>query len=371
MNEQAYKSFVNPDRIYHGTDFWMLNDKLEADEIVRQLNEMKKQGVYTFIARTYIGLKSDYPGPEFQSKLRVIVDTARDLDMKLFLQAGYMPEDVTGLPPEFALNYIKVYREGEEIPEDEKVLARHENFIFTEWNSAIFLDMFNRGSMEFYIKQSYEDVWRDFAPDFGKTILSVWVDEPSYKAEHLPFPLGIEEAFFKRWGYSITENLPKLFFDLDGYKTVRYHYRKLLQDLLEENYFKSVRTWCNAHGLMASGHLMLEDTLGLQIARAGATMPFYKYFDIPGIDVLQGQQNWQRGELKPAYGGDYTYRDTMMNTPVQCVSAARQMGSEHILCEMYALTTQNMTIRNQKYMFDYLAAHGINHRSVHGIFYSL
>ena len=371
MNGKAYESFVNPDKIYHGTDFWMLNDKLEANEIVRQLNEMKKQGVYTFIARTYIGLKSDYPGPEFQSKLRVIVDTATELDMKLFLQAGYMPEDVTGLPPEYALNYIKVYKEGTAIPENEKVLARHGEFVFTEWNSAIFLDMFNRDSMEFYIKQSYEEVWRDFAPDFGKAIISVWVDEPSYKAEHLPYPRGIEEKFLERWGYSLTENLPSLFFDLDGYRTVRYHYRKLLQDLLEVNYFKRVREWCNAHGLMASGHLMLEDRLGLQIARAGATMPFYKYFDIPGIDVLQGQQNWQRGELKPAYGGDYTYRDTVMNTPVQCASAARQIGSEHILCEMYALTSQNMTFRMQKYMFDYLASHGINHRSVHGIFYSL
>ncbi|MBR2335900.1 MAG: hypothetical protein IKA62_06750 [Clostridia bacterium] len=371
MSEKAYESFVNPDKIYHGTDFWMLNDKLEADEIVRQLHEMKKQGVYTFIARTYIGLKSDYPGPEFQSKLRVIVDTATRLNMKLFLQAGYMPEDVTGLPREYALNYIKVYREGDEIPEDERVLIKHNEFIFTEWNSAIFLDMFNRDSMEFYIKQSYEEVWRDFALDFGKAIISVWVDEPSYKAEHLPFPRGIEERFLERWGYPLIENLPKLFFDIDGYKTLRYHYRKLLQDLLEENYFKSVREWCNAHGLMASGHLMLEDRLGLQIARAGATMPFYKYFDIPGIDVLQGQQNWKRGELKPAYGGDYTYRDTMMNTPIQCASAARQIGSEHILCEMYALTSQNMTFRMQKYMFDYLASHGINHRSVHGIFYSL
>ena len=58
----AYNSFVNPDKMYNGTDFWMLNDRLEEDEIVRQLHEMKKQGVYSFIARTYIGLKSDYPG---------------------------------------------------------------------------------------------------------------------------------------------------------------------------------------------------------------------------------------------------------------------------------------------------------------------
>ena len=114
MSEKAFESFINPDKIYHGTDFWMLNGKLEEDEIIRQLNEMKKQGVYTFIARTYVGLKSDYPGPDFQSKLRVIVDTAGELDMKVFLQAGYMPEDVTGLPKEYSLNYIKIYKKDME-----------------------------------------------------------------------------------------------------------------------------------------------------------------------------------------------------------------------------------------------------------------
>ena len=39
------------------------------------------------------------PVPNFNPKLRVIVDTAAELDMKLFLQAGYMPEEVPGLPP--------------------------------------------------------------------------------------------------------------------------------------------------------------------------------------------------------------------------------------------------------------------------------
>lgn len=370
MKEQAFESFKNPENIYHGTDFWMLNDKLEPDELIRQLNEMKKQGVYTFIARTYIGLKSDYPGEDFKSKLRVIVDTAGKLDMKLFLQAGYMPEDVSGLPQEYALNYLHIYKEGTPIPTNEKVLVTYNGFTITEWNSVIFLDMFNKDSMNFYIKQSYEEVWREFSDDFGKTILSIWVDEPSYVDTHLPYPLGIEKTFEERWGYSLIDNLHKLFFDAPGYKTVRYHYRKLLQDLMEEYYFKGIRSWCNAHGLWASGHLMLEDTLEVQISRAGAIMPFYKYFDIPGIDVLRGQQNWHKGALKPPTG-DYIFRDTMINTPIQCASAARQNGQNHILCEMYAVTSQDMGFRKQKYMFDYMAAHGINHRSVHGIFYSL
>ena len=37
MSKSAFESFKNPEKIYHGTDFWMLNDKLEADELVRQL----------------------------------------------------------------------------------------------------------------------------------------------------------------------------------------------------------------------------------------------------------------------------------------------------------------------------------------------
>jgi hypothetical protein len=38
---------------------------------------------------------------------------------------------------------------------------------------------------------------------------------------------------------------------------------------------------------------------------------------------------------------------------------------------MYGVTSQDMTFRNQKHQFDYMAVHGINHRAVHGIFYSL
>ena len=370
----AYESFVHPDPMYRGTDFWMLNDRLEEEEIVRQLHEMKEQGVYSFIARTYIGLKSDYPGPDFQSKLRCIVDTAKALDMKVFLQAGYMPECVLDLPREYSLNYIRVYRDGE-IPKEEPILCRYEELTFTEYCSGTYLDMFRHDSVAFYLKQSYENVWRDFAKDFGDPICSIWVDEPSYSAEYLPYPRGIEERFLARYGYSLREVIYKLYVDAPEYRTVRYHYRKLLQDLLEENYFSMLRRWCNERGLMASGHLMLEDTLYSQISRACAVMPYYKYFDLPGIDLLCGQMNWRRGEIKPGthryQDPDWRYRSIITTTPIQCASAARQMGAEHILCEMYGVTTQDMTFRNQKHQFDYMIAHGINHRAVHGIFYSL
>lgn len=366
----AYQKFSHPDEIYHGTDFWMLNGLLEEDEIVRQLTEMQKQGVRSFIARTYLGLVSDYPGPDFKCKLKVIIETAKRLGMKLFLQACYMPEHVPNLPIDYALNYIYVVKEKDVLPQW-RIICKYNGLVFCENPISNTLDMFNTASMEYYLKTSYEEAWKDFADEYGKTIISVWVDEPSYSCDYLPYPNHIEEEFFKRWGYSLPDNLYKLYYDIDNYKTVRYHYHKLIQDLLESHYFKMVQEWCHGQGLKASGHLMLEDKLSWQISRAGAVMPYYKYFDLPGIDVLRGEMNWNSSPLYPDGYLPYSYKPEMFITPKQCVSAAKQAGKEHILCEMYAVTTQDMSFRNQKYMFDYLAAQGINHRCVHGVFYSL
>ena len=143
----------------------MLNDKLEDEELIRQLSEMKKAGVYSVIARTYIGLKSDYPGPEFKKKMRLVVDTATELGMKIVLQAGYMPEAVLGLPADHALRYIYPVKEGEE--KGRRVFCRHEGISFVEHNSGTFLDMFDPDAMDFYLKVCYEDMWAEFAEEYG------------------------------------------------------------------------------------------------------------------------------------------------------------------------------------------------------------
>ena len=60
---------IKENSIFGGTTFWMLNDKLEDEDIKLQIKEMHSKGIYAFIARTYIGLKSDYPGEEFMGKM--------------------------------------------------------------------------------------------------------------------------------------------------------------------------------------------------------------------------------------------------------------------------------------------------------------
>lgn len=364
-------AFSNPERIYRGTDFWMLNDSLPDEDIIFQIKEMKEKGAFSFIARTYIGLKSDYPGPAFKKKMHLIVDTARQYGLKVFLQAGYMPEAVPDIPEEYAIRFINPIKKSEEIPEGDIIMCQNGDYTFTEHNSRTFLNMLNKQAVEYYLLKSYEEMWQEFSDEYGKTILSVWVDEPSYNGSYLPWTPDFAEKFMEKYGFDIREKVYLLYEDREDedYKKVRYMYRTMIRDMLEYGYFEPVRKWCHAHNLLFSGHLMMEDTLTSQISRAGAIMPYYKYFDIPGIDVLCGYMNWQDSPIQP--GDRNVVPHNLYTTALQCTSAAAQAGKEHILAEMYGVVSENMTFRNQLYMFDSYAALGINHRSVHGIFFSL
>ena len=361
--------FANPPAKYKGTDFWMLNDALSDDEIDFQLSEMKAQGIASFIARTYIGLKSDYPGPGFKKHMRTIVECARKYGLKVFIQAGYMPEAVLDMPEEYALRNIKPMPMAEAADNGE-ILAELDGIAYVAVNTKTFLDMMNKDAIVFYLKQSYEDMWAEFQPDFGGVIESIWVDEPSYSQAGLPWSKTLVQAFLDKWGYDLKPKVPLLFLDRDDYQAVRCHYWLTVQELLRSAYFVQVHDWCKAHHILFSGHLMMEDTLSSQLARAGATMPYYKYFDIPGIDYLTAEMNWRCSPLKARSPG-LSVNPGLYTTPLQCCSAARQAGQEQILAEMYGVSSENMTFRCQRNMFDHFASFGINHRSVHGIFYSL
>ncbi len=363
------QEFREPSAEFRGTDFWMLNDALDDEAIRFQLREMKKQGVASFIARTYIGLKSDYPGPQFKQSLKLIVATARELGLKLYLQAGYMPEAVLDLPPDLALRNLTLLPE-EGAAEQGEVLVCHEGTAYVAVNTGTFLDMLSKEAIRFYLKQSYEDMWAEFREEFGKTILSVWVDEPSYSGRALPWSREIAPAFRRRWGYDIVPEIPKLYRDIGNYATVRCHYWLTVQALMRDAYFIQVRDWCRANHLLFSGHLMLEDSCEQQLMRAAATMPYYKYFDIPGIDYLTASMEFRHSPLPPRRRA-VSPSPGLYTTPLQCTSAAHQAGQTQILAEMYGVSSENLTFRDQKQMFDHFAVLGINHRSVHGIFYSL
>ena len=114
---------------------------------------------------------------------------------------------------------------------------------------------------------------------------------------------------------------------MGDYKKIRYDYFNFMRDALENCYYQKVRSWCKKNGLSFSGHLMGEEYLSLQISQSIASMPFYKYFDIPGVDMLRSDNDWFD---TPQVIGDLAEKKyvnrSMHVSAKQCVSIAEQVG---------------------------------------------
>ena len=400
--------FKNPDPIYRGTDFWMLNDELKDDEIRRQIAEFHDKGMHAFIARTYVGLRTDYPGPKWKHQIKIMLEEATKYGMRVTLQPMRMPGGFTENPIEDVLDVLdcvsKDFYNSEDYTAKDYLssilldlgshyIVKHKAAakpIEGEWNGGL-LNMFSPEKCEKYVKLCYEENWEEFREYFGTTIHTMWVDEPLVRSTSIPYPEGIEKHFKDRWGYDITDHLEELFFQKGDYQKIRYQYRVLLQKLMEEGYFKTLSKWCKKNKIWFSGHLFNEDSLITQIFGSIATMPYYKYLDIPGMDTLEADMPWRYGKIKPPYSREYIgYRQHdgemgvpngdfsapmastgMYTTPLQLTSASHQAGKEHMLCEMFGVTTHNFTFRDQRHLFDHFAALGVNHKCIHAFFYNL
>ena len=378
--------FKNPSRIYGGLDLWMINDALEDDVLREQVREFYDKGCYSVIARTYNGLKSDYPGESFMGKIAVILDEAKKVGLKIALQAGYMPAACPDLPKEYALSYIKPIKTAE-LKGDEKVISSHGEWCYTEYVYPNALNMFCKEAVDHYVKYTYGEMWKRFEEYFGDTVVGVWVDEPRWTPDMMPCCRDMREDYKKIYGEELDGQIYKLYENEGDYQKLRFRFYTLMEKKMEKAYFTTVRDWCHTHNLQFCGHLMAEDYVYTQIGAACANMPFYRYFDIPGIDVLRTEQNWAKmpkapvdymrysqiktDGVKPNAPASFELDHMMYQPPRQLMSAALQAGKKHLLCEMYAVTAPDLNFRDQMHLFDFFAAHGVNHQCCHAMFYSI
>ena len=229
------ENFKYPPLKFRGCDLWMLNDELDDKELEFQIQEMKDKGFGCVIARTYNGLKSDYPGKDFMHKMDVIMNKAKEVGLSLALQAAYMPKACIGLTDEETLGYIECKKEDDAVLNNEALLSSSDGIKYVFKISEGCLNMFSKKAVEKYIRLSYQDTWKKYSHEFGKTVRSIWVDEPQYDAYHIPWFKELPEMFMERYGYDIKENIHMLYKDVEDYKKVRYHFWTMLRDLMGES----------------------------------------------------------------------------------------------------------------------------------------
>lgn len=387
--------FKNPSSQFRSLPFWAWNDKLDKDELIRQICEMKAAGAGGFFMHSRDGLETPYLGKEWLECIKVAVDEAKKCGIDAWLYdedrwpSGSCGGKVSrgkgckGLTLEVCKsgdtkNAIALYAacvDGMEIhslrridnagdtKSDEVLLiARLEISEGSEWfNNSPPPDNLSFDEVAEFIESTHERYSACMGDEFGKTVKGIFTDEPSLADRHakfnpnrgwIPWTVGFDEYYKSKRGTDVFDTLPYIYFNGDKSKKARHDYWQTVSERFLEAYSMQIGAWCRENNIAYTGHFLQEDKLGLACRVSGSIMPHYALQDVPSIDLL-------------------TNRTVEYLTVKQCVSVASQLGKDTVLSEMYGCTGWDFSFADQKYITEWQYALGINGRCQHLALYSL
>lgn len=396
--------FKEPTSEYRGAPFWAWNCKLEKNELLWQIDQLKKMGFGGFHMHARGGLATKYLGKEFMDMIKACTQKAKDEKMLAWLYdedrwpsgaaGGYVTKD-----PSYRAKYLVFSTEKTEFyPREEAVpagkpylLACYDISLNTDgtlkaysvtgedndvsgckwyayvrtpepsgkFNGQTYIDTMNKSAIDEFIKVTYEVYKDNVGMYFGDTIPAVFTDEPQVthkttlafandKSEvHLPWTTGFEVSYRERYGSDIIERLPELVWELpDGrVSRDRYHYHDLACEMFTRAFAANCGAWCKNNSLELTGHMLGEPTLHYQTCVIGEAMRAYPSFGIPGIDMLCD--------------------NIELSTAKQAQSVCHQYGKEGVLSELYGVTNWTFDFRGHKFQGDWQAALGVTVRVPH------
>jgi len=412
-----FKAFQNPPVEYRSIPFWSLNHRLEAEQIRRQVAELKRGGWGGGFLHAREGLITPYLSGEWMHAIDVAVQESGEQGLRAWLYdedrwpSGFAGGEVPAKGPEYRqkmlvlsteplpenaarpetttrsenmanvpeVQLLKVYGirkspSGEqyfqEIPQEnaQKAEERWEKRLFFyrrvaslghPWfNGYSYVDLLNPRVTKAFIACTHEKYAELFKGEFGRTIPGIFTDEPC-----VLFQRGVEEPALP-W----TENFPEYFYRQNGYDILDH----LPELFLEIGEWRKTRLdfWRTISGLFVESY----------------TKQLYEWCSKNGLiltghfmseDDLVDQIRWS-AEVMPHYefqhypGIDHLGRHIDHDlTARQVSSVAHQLGKTRVLSELYGTSGQNLSFEDRKWITDWHLIHGINFFTPHLSLYSM
>ncbi|MBQ7474948.1 MAG: hypothetical protein IJS78_03405 [Clostridia bacterium] len=369
------KKFSGPAREFGSLPFWSWNDKLNEDELRRQVREMAGVGHGGFFMHARDGLLTEYLSDEWFDAVRAAADEAK--------KEGIVPwcYDEEGWPsgsaggavvkahPEYEVSWLRMrepdstdgapvlgtfavrddgsYRrvgDTDGVREGERVLCG------VYFSDGSYIDVLNPDAVKAFIGLTHEKYLSECPELFeGGLTGGFFTDEPQYSLCRVPWSSAVDRTFRERHGYSVSDHVPALFFDSEGAEKVRHDFWSVVNDLYVESFGKTIYDWCGEHGVRLTGHGMMEDNLLCQMHCTAGIMPLYEFMHVPGIDWLG------RDPAREHITGRYC----LPVTPLQLGSAAAQLGSENTISETFALSGWDVSFCEMKWLFDWQMMYGV------------
>lgn len=365
----------NPPVQYRSVPLWSWNDKLESEELERQIEEMHKAGIGGFFMHARGGLLTPYMSEEWMSAVRTCIEKSKELGMSpwLYDENGWPSGFADGKVPAMGIAYQQKKLAYEQAPFQDPAertigfYAKSEHGyrllsaadessadlrFFYEVN-PYYIDTLSAETVRAFIETTYEAYWERFGGEFGDDLKGVFTDEPQFARGQLPWSFDLEQAFESRYGYDLKEALPALFMNVEGSSKARYDYWECVTTLFTQSYAKQIGDWCNSKGWSATGHVVDEQVLMHQVTSVGDPMAFYEYLQIPGCDWL----------------GRFISEEAIV--PKQVGSVAHQLGKKQTITESFGCSGWNVSFEDLKRIGEWQFVHGINLMCQHLQGYSL
>ena len=400
--------FKSPDVKYGSAPFWSWNEKLEPAELRSQVDEFKSGGMGGFFMHGRVGLITTYMSEEWMNGVRASIDQAKKNGMLAYLydENGYPSGTAGGAIPRMNPDYmirgllirvaekpletkdlghnwklIRVFEasiEGQDVKDCKditpeaggsvaapaqgktllyfyRVIGGGPNYV----DGASYIDAMNPKAVKAFIDYSYEPYKKAFGNEFGKTIPAVFTDEPMYHNEYdmpgaltVPWTDAMPDTFKKRYGYSIEDKLPLIFYNGPGAYKARLDFWTNATEMYRDAYGRQIYEWCERNNIKFTGHYFGEESYITQMRWTGAAMPMYEFQQMPGMDHLGRNIK----ELLVAK---------------QVSSVAHQFERPLVLTEIYGCSGWNLSFENMKWIADWHYALGVNFMTQHLSYYSM
>ena len=372
--------------------FWFWNDDLDADEIIRQMDDFQRHGVDGFVLHPRVGLPRHlgWMSEGLLHFYRVAIKAARERQMTVILYdegmypSGSSSGQVVEANPAFACRCLAKV----DLPDGQKpalnpgetlaaVVQRRDGsymaVIDRPANSVIrglhyigggpaedeppAADILNPQAVAAFIHLVYDRFAENFGSYFGSTIPAIFTDEPgllgrSRERDIIPGTTDILEHVNWILGYDFTPHLPALWYE-DESDAARYRrdYAHAVSLRLEETYYKPLSAWCAAHGLALTGHPAKGDDIG----------PL-RYFQIPGQDLVW---RWVLPDESTALEG-------VESTQAKCASSAMiHHGRRRNANECCGAYGHEMTWDEMNWLARWVFVRGGNLLFPHAFYYSV
>lgn len=404
--------FRSPTSEYRGTPFWAWNCKLEKDELLWQLEVLKKMGFGGAHMHVRTGMATPYLSDEHMDLVKACVEKCREEKLLAWLYdedrwpsgaAGGIVTKEEKYRARFLLFTADPYKADRKpgISYDNSGAAgRSENgyllacydivldeagclkscavidpqaeaagmkwYVYVEtpsenpwFNNQTYINTLDPDAMRRFIEVTYERYLETVGKDFGGVVPAIFTDEPQFSHKgSLSFAAEQKDVILP-W----SEDVPQTFLEAYGEDLIA-HLPELLWEL-PAGTVSTVRYHYHDH-ICERFAKSFADQCGAWCRNHGLMLTGHMMEE----PTLASQTN-ALGEAMRSYrsfqlpGIDMLCDGIEFTTAKQAQSASRQYGREGLLSELYGVTGWDFDFRGHKFQGDWQAALGVTVRVPH------